>query len=136
MESFQSVSEGLHLLVHHVLNALLDLGEGGRLAAVVQHGHHRVHAPEHLGQHLVLVGQGEAWGHVLGEGVVLLIRWLLRTEGERGQTAADLNSVQIKLQLLKTDHQTLTCLWLLPRSAWAPLPPSPPPSSELWLRAL
>lgn len=59
--------------MHHVLNSLLDLAEGHRLVAVVQHGHHGVHAPEHLGQNLVLVGQGEARWDSLGEGVIPLV---------------------------------------------------------------
>lgn len=66
--------------MHHVLDSLFDLGEGNRLAAVVQHGNHGVHAPEHLGQHLVLERQGEAWRDCLGERVVPLIRWQLGAE--------------------------------------------------------
>lgn len=76
----RDVSPCLHLLVRHALNSLFDLGEGGRLAAVVQHGDHGVHAAEHLSQKLVLVGQGEAGGDVLGEGVVPLVRRQLGAE--------------------------------------------------------
>lgn len=63
--------------MHHVLNSPFDLGEGRALTAVVQHGDHSVHASEHLSQHLVMVGEGEAWGGILSESVVPLIRWLL-----------------------------------------------------------
>lgn len=68
-----------HLLVHHVLNSLLDLGKSGCLRAVVQHCDHGVHAPEHLSQYLVLVWQGQSRGHNLGEGMVPLVCWLLGT---------------------------------------------------------
>lgn len=64
-----------YVLVHHVLNPLLYLGEGGGFAAVVQHCYHRLHAPEHLSQHLVVVRQGETGGRRLGEAVVALVRW-------------------------------------------------------------
>lgn len=60
--------------MHHVLNSLLDLAEGGSLVAVVQHGHHCVHAAEHLSQNLVVVGQDQAGRHCLGQGVILLVR--------------------------------------------------------------
>lgn len=77
--------------MHHVLNSLFDLGEGGGLTAVVQHGDHSVHTPEHLSQHLVVVWQGETRGGRLGKGVVPLVCWLLSTEGqERGKTHFDL----------------------------------------------
>lgn len=69
--------------MHHVLDSLFDLGEGGRLTAVVQHGDHSVHTPEHLSQHLVRVWQREAWGHGLGEGVVTLVCWLLGAGQDR-----------------------------------------------------
>lgn len=49
--------------------------------AVVQHGHHGVHAPEHLGQNLVLVGQGQAGRDRLGEGVIPLVRRRLTAAG-------------------------------------------------------
>lgn len=70
--------------MHHVLNSLFDLGKGSRLATVVQHGYHRVHAPEHLSQYLVLVRKGEARGSHLSKGVVPLVRWQLRTKGQDG----------------------------------------------------
>lgn len=70
--------------MHHVLNSLFDLGKSGGLTAVVQHGDHRVHAPEHLCQHLVLKRQGQARGGRLGESVVPLVCWLLRTEERQG----------------------------------------------------
>lgn len=79
----QTISPCFYLLVHHVLNSLFDLGEGGCLTAVVQHSNHSVHTPEHLSQNLVLVRQGEAWGGCLGEGVVPLVGWLLSTEGQQ-----------------------------------------------------
>lgn len=63
--------------MHHLLNPLLDLGERGGLTAVVKHCYHRLHAPEHLSQHLVLVWQGETRGGCLGEVVVALVRWRL-----------------------------------------------------------
>lgn len=63
--------------MHHVLNSPFDLGEGRGLAAVVQHGDHSVHASEHFNQHLVMVGEREAWGGILSKSVVPLIRWLL-----------------------------------------------------------
>lgn len=63
-----------YVLVHHVLNPLLYLGEGGGLTAVVEHGDHRLHAPEHLSQHLVLVRQRETGARRLGEAVVALVR--------------------------------------------------------------
>lgn len=69
-----------HLLVHHVLNSLLDLAISSCLMAVVQHGHHRIHAPEHFSQHLVLVRQGEAGWDLLGKGVVPLVCWQLSAE--------------------------------------------------------
>lgn len=74
-------SDKFHLLVHHVLNSLFDLAEGHRLVAVVQHGHHCVHAPEHLCQNLVLVGQGQAGRYGLGEGVIPLVRRHLTAAG-------------------------------------------------------
>lgn len=74
------------LLVRHVLDALLDFGESDRLAAVVEHRHHGVHAPEHLSQQLVLVRQGEAGWSGLGEGVVPLVRRQLSTAGRQPHT--------------------------------------------------
>lgn len=59
--------------MHDVLDALLDLGEGDGLGAVEEHPYDGVHAAEHLGQHLVLVGQRQPGGHVLGEGVEPLV---------------------------------------------------------------
>lgn len=80
-------SPSFHLLVHHVLNSPFDLGKGCRLTAVIQHCYHRVHTPEHLSQHLVMVWQREARGGRLGKGVVPLVCWLLSTEGEeKGKT--------------------------------------------------
>lgn len=76
-----------HLLMHHVLNSLFDLAEGHSLVAVVQHGHHCVHAAEHLGQNLVIVGQDQAGRHRLGEGVILLVRRQLAAAGNK-QTAS------------------------------------------------
>ena len=63
----------LKALAHHVLDTLLDLGEGHSLRAVVQHAHDGVHAAEPLGQHLVLVGQHKARGPRLGQGEEALI---------------------------------------------------------------
>lgn len=60
---------------------MFDLAEGHRLVAVVQHGHHGVHAPEHLSQNLVLVGQGQAGRDRLGEGVIPLVRRQLTAAG-------------------------------------------------------
>lgn len=54
--------------------------------AVVQHGHHCIHAPEHFSQHLVLVRQGEAGWDVLGKGVVPLVCWQLSAEGRKTRT--------------------------------------------------
>lgn len=73
--------------MHHVLNSLFDLAEGHRLVAVVQHGHHCVHAAEHLSQNLVLEGQDQAGRHCLGQGVVLLVRRQLAAAGNK-QTAS------------------------------------------------
>lgn len=75
-----------HLLVHHVLNSLLDLAISSRLMAVVQHGHHRIHAPEHFSQHLVLVRQGEAGWDLPGKGVVPLVCWQLSAEERKRRT--------------------------------------------------
>lgn len=65
---------GFYALVSHVLNPLLYFGKRRGLAAIVKHGHHRLHAPEHLSKNLVLVGQGETGGGRLGQGVVALVR--------------------------------------------------------------
>lgn len=72
--------------MHHVLNSLLDLAISSRLMAVVQHGHHCIHAPEHFCQHLVLVRQGEAGWDLLGKGVVSLVCWQLSAEGRKRRT--------------------------------------------------
>lgn len=72
--------------MHHVLNSLLDLAISSRLVAVVQHGHHRVHAPEHFSQHLVLVRQGEAGWDLLGKGVVPLVCRQLSAEERKRRT--------------------------------------------------
>lgn len=72
--------------MHHVLNSLLDLAISSCLMAVVQHGHHRIHAPEHFSQHLVLVRQGEAGWDLLGKGVVPLVCWQLSAEERMRRT--------------------------------------------------
>lgn len=63
--------------MHHVLDALLDFGEGHGLGAIVEHAHDGVHAAEHLGQHLVLVGQHKAREPRLGQGMEALVGWHL-----------------------------------------------------------
>lgn len=61
--------------------------------AVVQHGHHCVHAPEHLGQNLVLVGQRQAGRDRLGEGVIPLVRRQLTAAGNTDVQTLSLVSV-------------------------------------------
>lgn len=73
-----------YALVSHVLDPLLYFGKGRGFTAIVKHRHHRLHAPEHLGQHLVLVGQGETWGGRLGQGVVALVRRRVAAEDNDG----------------------------------------------------
>lgn len=76
--------------MHHVLNSSLDLAISSGLMAVVQHGHHCIHAPEHFSQHLVLERQGEAGWELLGKGVVPLVRWQLGAEGRKRRTDCSL----------------------------------------------
>lgn len=72
---FLTEKQSFYVLVHHVLNALPYLAERGGFTAVVKHCYHRLHAPEHLSQHLVLVRQRQTGGQRLGKAVVALVRW-------------------------------------------------------------
>lgn len=39
----------------------------------MKHAHDGVHAAEHLSQHLIFVGEDEAWGTRLGQGMEALV---------------------------------------------------------------
>ncbi len=53
------------LLVHHILDPLLDFGKSDRLRAIEQHPDYGVRAAEHLRENFVLVGQGKTRWHIL-----------------------------------------------------------------------
>lgn len=116
------MSQCFHLLVHHVLDSLFDLGEGDCLAAVVQHSDHGVHAPEHLCQHLVLVRQGEAWRNCLSEGVVPLVRWQLSAEGQTHILASDFEvsrSSRLSIKVHLTQCRQFLCIYVRAHLPWA-----------------
>lgn len=115
--------------MHHVLDSLLDLGKGGRLTAIVQHGNHRVHAPKHLSEQLVVVGQGQAWGGCLGEGVVALVCRLFSTEGREEKTLEA--SSPLVVVVVCVCVSTPTCPGVVSHSACSPRPLAPAVSSEL-----
>lgn len=52
---------------------MFDFSKGHGLRPIVKHAHDGIHAPEHLGQHLILVGQDKARGARLGQGMEALV---------------------------------------------------------------
>lgn len=78
--TLEQVVSPIRLLVHHILDALLDLGERDGLRAVEQHPDDGLRTAEHLGQKFELVGQGETRRDGLSESVVTLVSWELLSE--------------------------------------------------------
>lgn len=82
--------------MHHILDALLDLGESDSLRAIEQHPDDGLRTAEHLGQKFELEGQGETRRDSLSESVVTLVSWELLSETD-GKKAFVYSSMRVSI---------------------------------------
>lgn len=94
------------LLAHHILNALLDLGERDGLGAVEEHADYSLQTAEHLGQDFVFEGQGETRRDVPSKSVITLIGWKLLSETNKQKNIHLIHTIAFLNQPNTTTHSS------------------------------